>query len=344
MYFAARFGHGADTFSTTPHDLHRNRRKPLNPMFSAKRISEFQSVIREKIDKFCHKLEEYKKDGRVLNMSRGWMALSTDIITQYSFGKSYDQLDVPDFTETLHDALVSIYTVGHLALHFPIIFPILDMLPDWFVLTVQPVLQPVVGLRHDLAKKVREIRDGINEGYKHQSHPTIFHELLNSDQPESEKSDARLADEAQLITAAGLVTTAHALEVASYHLIANPPVVAKLRKELQAAGIYGPVINFEWHKLESLPYLNGCVREAVRLGHGVATRSPRLNPDTELRYGKYVIAKNTPVSMSFVDILMNENIFPNPRKFDPERWIGHPELDRYFVSFSKGTRQCLGIK
>jgi cytochrome P450 len=48
--------------------------------------------------------------------------------------------------------------------------------------------------------------------------------------------------------------------------------------------------------------------------------------------------------MTSVDILMNEDIFPNPTEFQPERWINRPDLDRYFVPFGKGSRQCLGIK
>lgn len=313
-------------------------------MFSAKRISEFQPVIRTMVDKLSSKLDDFKESGAVLSLDKAFMALTTDIITEYAFAKSYNQLDVPNFTETMHEALVAIYVVGHFALHFPIVFPILDLLPDWFTLTVQPVLQPVIGLRYDLGRKVREIRDGMNEGHKQVSHPTIFHELLNSDQPDSEKTDARLGDEAQLIVAAGLVTTSRALTVGSYHMIANPGIVLKLRKELQAAGMVGTADTLEWHKLEALPYLNGCVHEAIRLAHGITTRSPRLAPDQELRYGKYVIPKNTPVSMTTVDILMNENIFPNPREFEPERWIGHPELEHFFVPFAKGSRQCLGLK
>ena len=75
------------------------------------------------------------------------MALTTDIITQYAFSKSYDQLDSPNFADTLHEALVAIYVTGQFALHFPIVFPILDRLPDWFVRATQPDVLPVVGLR-----------------------------------------------------------------------------------------------------------------------------------------------------------------------------------------------------
>lgn len=162
---------------------------------------------------------------------------------------------------------------------------------------------------------------------------------MNSNLPESEKTDSRLGDEAQLIVAAGIITTSGSLSVASFHLTNDPQKLTKLRSELASAGSIS-----DWRQLEKLPYLNGCVHEAIRLSHGVVTRDPRLAPDTELQYGEWKIPPNTPVSMTTVDILMNDAIFPDPQEFIPERWIGNPELERYFVPFGKGSRQCLGIK
>lgn len=182
----------------------------------------------------------------------------------------------------------------------------------------------------------------MNDAHKTVEHPTIFHELLESDLPEEEKSNARLGDEAQLIIAAGLITTSWALSVASFHIIHNPDVAQKLREELAAAHLTST--NADWHKLEQLPYLNGCVHEGIRLAHGVTTRNPRIAPDAELTYGPWTIPRNTPVSQTSVDVLTNEKIFPNPTKFVPERWIEDPTLDRYFVSFGKGGRMCLGVK
>jgi len=80
------------------------------------------------------------------------------------------------------------------------------------------------------------------------------------------------------------------------------------------------------------------------LAHGVTTRSPRLAPDQEIQYKEWVIPADTPVSMTAVDILMDPRCFPEPRAFKPERWIEDPGLDKYFVPFGKGSRQCLGIK
>lgn len=41
----------------------------------------------------------------------------------------------------------------------------------------------------------------------------------------------------------------------------------------------------------------------------------------------------------------NEDIFPEPKTFRPERWLGADEkrLLRYFTPFTRGTRACVGI-
>lgn len=42
----------------------------------------------------------------------------------------------------------------------------------------------------------------------------------------------------------------------------------------------------------------------------------------------------------------NETIFPDSHTFNPDRWLVPTAkgLDRFLVSFSSGTRQCLGTK
>jgi cytochrome P450 len=99
--------------------------------------------------------------------------------------------------------------------------------------------------------------------------------------------------------------------------------------------------------LEQLPYLTGCVQESIRLSYGVSTRLQRIAPDETLVFndGKkdWLIPPSTPVGMTSVLVHHDESIFPDSKKFLPERWIGHPNLDKYLLSFSKGTRMCIGI-
>jgi cytochrome P450 len=56
----------------------------------------------------------------------------------------------------------------------------------------------------------------------------------------------------------------------------------------------------------------------------------------------------TPVSISTYLTRMDPEIFPEPYNFRPERWIearqaGFP-LQKYLVAFSRGNRQCLGMR
>jgi hypothetical protein len=69
-YFSGRFGYASDIFSTTNHDLHRLRRKGLSPMFSVKKIEEFQPAILPKVSKVCSKIAAYQEDGNVLNLKK----------------------------------------------------------------------------------------------------------------------------------------------------------------------------------------------------------------------------------------------------------------------------------
>jgi cytochrome P450 len=47
--------------------------------------------------------------------------------------------------------------------------------------------------------------------------------------------------------------------------------------------------------------------------------------------------------MSSSLIHTNAHVFPSPLEFRPERWLDNKGLEKYLVSFSKGSRQCVGI-
>ena len=184
--------------------------------------------------------------------------------------------------------------------------------------------------------------------YSDLSHPTLFHEILQSNLPESDKSVSRLKDEAAIVVSAGTLTTSWALSIATYHLLASPRVLRKLKAELKIA-IPDDNTSTDLPLLERLPYLVAIVQEAVRLSFGVASRLQRISPEKPMRFrdaksGKvWSIPPNTPVSMTSTLIHQDGPIFSDARSFIPERWIENPRLDRYLVSFSKGSRQCLGI-
>lgn len=202
-------------------------------------------------------------------------------------------------------------------------------------------------LLQDFKRSITAIKDGQNEAYKNVSHPTLFHEMLNSGLPPKENTVTRLFQEAQVIIGAAILTTSWALAVASFHIINTPSIFLKLRAELVEA-IPDPSAPPGWTELEQLSYLNGCVKEGIRLAYGIASRLPRV-AHKDLQYKEWMIPAGTPVSMTIVDMNHTEEIFPESFSFIPERWMNNPKtksgapLDRYFVGFGKGSRSCLGL-
>lgn len=189
----------------------------------------------------------------------------------------------------------------------------------------------------------KQVIETINEksvDYKGFSHPTLFHELLNSSLPTSEKTVRRLTDEARTIVIAGSETVAWTLTVAGYHLLSNPQILRTLKTEL-AKAIPDPDVSTSRTTLEQLPYLNAVVKEALRLSYGVCTRLQRV-PHEPLPFQDWIISAGAPVGMTST-LLHDESVFPNSKEFKPERWIEDPRLDRYLFSLSKGSKQCVGM-
>lgn len=192
---------------------------------------------------------------------------------------------------------------------------------------------------------------------------SVFGALLTSDLPPSEKSVERLTDEGFSLFAAGTETVSWALSVITYHLFANPELLEKVTAEVTQAidPISGELPS--WNTLEKLPYLGGVIYEGLRLSYGVASRSSRIPVGEDLVYrGKwapkgsntmtefqYVLPRGYAIGMSPLSIHHDEKIFPDSHSFVPERWVDdnnqhRKELDRAWLSFSKGSRGCIGIK
>lgn len=86
---------------------------------------------------------------------------------------------------------------------------------------------------------------------------------------------------------------------------------------------------------------------------GIPVRLPRIARDEDLVYAKrgfnYVVPRGTPIGMSSYCNHFQEDLFPNPDSYEPERWIlpdGKPNhgMEKYIMSFGKGARQCIGMK
>jgi cytochrome P450 len=176
---------------------------------------------------------------------------------------------------------------------------------------------------------------------------TIFHEILRSDIPESEKEIERIRDEAMVLIVAGSETTASTMVAITYHLLSDRAMLARLKAELESANP-GPNEYPDPAKLDNLPFLNALIQEAIRLYPGATPRQDRAAPDEDLIYWRpdgtaFTIPRGTGVGMTAPILNRHPDLYPDPDTFRPERFIEDPKLAKHTFSFSKGGRQCIGI-
>ncbi|KAI4191380.1 MAG: hypothetical protein L6R41_000167 [Letrouitia leprolyta] len=339
-------------FDTLDHDKHRMRRAPWNPYFSKQSISRIQPLlIQNAVNKLCSKFAEYQAAGKPAVMTDAYASLTTDVISEYSFPEGYDLLSRPgDFDWEHYHSWMALSRISHSLKQFPWLYPLLDSIPAWVTRYTSPDFYVVIKQQNYLLEQAKLIlRQRENEDYKEMTlRPSLIRALIESDLlPEDQKHPARIKGEAQISIGAGTLTTSHALKVGTYHILANQSVFDNLMDRLKAA-IPNPDSPPTLQELERIPYLMAIMYETLRIFSGVSHRLSRIFPDRPLVYKEWSIPPGTPMSMTPLHIHENEEIFPSPHDFQPERWLplntNGQRLLKFLVPFGGGSRICVGME
>jgi cytochrome P450 len=144
-----------------------------------------------------------------------------------------------------------------------------------------------------------------------------------------------LADELATILLSGYETTGAALAWALYELGRNPQVLHKLRAELAPLG---PDPDPE--ALIKLPYLNAVCNETLRL-HTILAEIGRI-PNAPIEVQGYDIPAGRPIVVGIIAIHLDPQVYPEPDRFLPERFLDRTYSSSEFMPFGGGHRRCLG--
>lgn len=160
------------------------------------------------------------------------------------------------------------------------------------------------------------------------------------DEDGSRMSDKQLRDEVLTFLLAGHETTALTLTW-TWHLLAqHPEVEQKLHEELDRV-LSGRTPRFS--DLPALTYTERVIKESMRLYPPAWSLARTVISDFEIR--GYRIPAGANVVMSQWIMHRNPNYFPDPQKFDPDRWSPEKaqKLPRFaYFPFGGGPRQCIG--
>lgn len=141
---------------------------------------------------------------------------------------------------------------------------------------------------------------------------------------------------------AGTETTASAISWCFLHIIHNPKVGEKIYNEIsENIGLERPPSMQDRPRLR---YLQAVILETLRIGNVVPLSL--IHKSTEDAFiGGYFIPKNSMIVPNLYSVLMNEEVWGDPYKFRPERFLdanGDIIKSEQLVPFSLGRRVCLG--
>jgi cytochrome P450 len=149
--------------------------------------------------------------------------------------------------------------------------------------------------------------------------------LQASDEEGRPMSDRELRDELMTLLVAGHETTATALSWAVELLARHPAELERL--EADVAGGDGA-------------YLDAVIKETLRLRPVIALVLRKLMEPMEI--GGRLLPAGASVAPSIYLVHRNPEVYPEPERFRPERFLEQPAGTYTWIPFGGGVRRCLG--
>ncbi|KAF7348409.1 O-methylsterigmatocystin oxidoreductase [Mycena sanguinolenta] len=221
--------------------------------------------------------------------------------------------------------------------------PFLRHFPSWFpgcsfhkfARDTQDLVHEMINAPFDFVKE--NMRNG-------SARPSVVRKLLerNDTHRSSREQEEVVKDVAGIAYVAAADTTNTTLSVFIMAMALNPEVIKKAQNELDAVVGLGFLPGFE-HR-SALPYCEAVFREVFRWRPILPFAIAHGTTDDDI-YEGYYIPKGTMVLPNVWAMVHNESMYPNPDKFDPERFLnadGQINADDRILGFGFGRRACVG--
>jgi cytochrome P450 len=142
-------------------------------------------------------------------------------------------------------------------------------------------------------------------------------------------SDQHVRDELISMVLAGHETTANSLAWTFERLVRNPEAYDRLR-QLVRSGV----------DEEADAYVEATIHEGMRVRPVIPMIVRMVKRRWQL--GEYVVPAQTPVVMSIVAVHHRPDVYEDPHRFRPDRFVGQKPGTYTWIPFGGGIRRCLG--
>ncbi|KAK5638185.1 hypothetical protein RI129_012480 [Pyrocoelia pectoralis] len=143
---------------------------------------------------------------------------------------------------------------------------------------------------------------------------------------------------------AGFISSATTLSFTLYDLCVNPVIQARLRNEIRTVLTNHGTLSYQ--AVRNMDYLDMCVKESLRMHPILGFLDRRCTKTYQIPNTDIVIDKGVPVYVSLYGLHNDPKYFPDPEKYNPERFApeNKERLERFaFLPFGEGRRNCIGI-
>ena len=310
---------------TSEGEFHKRQRRLVQPAFHRQRLASYGATITE----HAARLRRGWDNGARMDIHQEMLRLTMGIT-----GKTLFDADIETEATEIGEALSSV-----LELFKMIYVPFSEFLEKL----------PLPGLRRRKtahqrldATVYRMIQGRRASG---QDRGDLLSLLLAAQDDEGEgehgrMTDQQVRDECMTLFLASHETTANALTWTWYLLSQHPQVEAKLHHEIDAV-LAGRLPTAE--DLRQLSYTEMVLSESMRLYPPAWAVGRRIIRPYSV--GPYICPENSLVILSQYVMHHDPRFFPDPFRFDPERWTAEARaaLPKFcYFPFGAGPRQCIG--
>jgi len=308
---------------TSEGDFWKRQRSLIQPAFHRQNILGYSAVMTRAAGRM---LDSWPEKGE-RNIHEDLMRVTLEIVAQCLFGA--EVAAVAEQVGRAMEVVTERFMVNaSLAMLFRFEIPVFFAPREWRAIRkLNEIIGSIIRKRRSSGQPREDLLDMLLQVHDADGNPM---------------SDAQLRDEVMTLFLAGHETTAIALSWACYLVAQNPEIEAKLAEELQA------VLGGRMPAPEDLPrlhYTEMVIKEAMRLYPAVWGIGRRAIEECEL--GGYRVPAGSNVFILQWRTQRDPRFFPDPDRFDPERWREDPvrsgKIPRFaYFPFGGGPRVCVG--
>ncbi|XP_058449664.1 cytochrome P450 4c3-like [Malaya genurostris] len=175
---------------------------------------------------------------------------------------------------------------------------------------------------------------------------TLLEILLNVSVDGHGLSNTDVREEVDTFMFAGHDTTTACISFCAYHIAQNPLVQDRIVSEMaQILGEDFKNAELTYSLLQELKYLDMTIKEVLRIHPSVPFIGRKSADDMVIDGAK--IPAGIDIAIMIYAMHHNPEVFPDPEKFDPERFNEENSSKRHpysYIPFSVGERNCIGQK